>query len=78
MNADVGIAERLERLLILGVGGLLGAAGLHWGLPMALWVIGVLSLITVFQRLIHAARTEPTPAPAAATGEAAADAAETA
>ncbi|MET0424050.1 MAG: phosphatidylinositol phosphate synthase [Actinoplanes sp.] len=59
MNADVGIAERLERLLILGVGGLLGAAGLEWGLPAALWVIGGLSLITVFQRLIHAARTEP-------------------
>ena len=61
MDADVGIAERLERLLLLGVGGLLGAAGLDWGLPAALWVIGVLSLITVFQRLIHAARSE-TPA----------------
>ncbi|MGX6601128.1 phosphatidylinositol phosphate synthase [Micromonosporaceae bacterium Da 78-11] len=58
MNADVGIAERLERLLILGAGGLLGSAGLEWGLPAALWVIGVLSLITVFQRLIHAARSE--------------------
>jgi CDP-diacylglycerol--glycerol-3-phosphate 3-phosphatidyltransferase len=61
MNADVGIAERLERLLILGVGGLLGAAGLDWGLPAALWVIGGLSVITVFQRLIHAARSEPAP-----------------
>ena len=58
MNADVGIAERLERLLLLGVGGLLGAAGLEWGLPAALWVIGGLSLITVFQRLVHAARSE--------------------
>ncbi len=59
LNADVGIAERLERLLIVGVGGLLGAAGLEWGLPAALWVLAVLSLVTVFQRLIHAARTEP-------------------
>jgi CDP-diacylglycerol--glycerol-3-phosphate 3-phosphatidyltransferase len=73
MNADVGIAERLERLLLLGVGGLLGAAGLDWGLPAALWVIGVLSLITVFQRLIHAARSEPAAVagPADPTGPAA-------
>jgi phosphatidylinositol phosphate synthase len=70
MNADVGIAERLERLLLLGVGGLLGAAGLDWGLPAALWVIGGLSLITVFQRLIHAARSEPV-VPADPTGPAA-------
>ncbi|BCY13737.1 phosphatidylinositol phosphate synthase [Actinoplanes sp. L3-i22] len=59
LNADVGLAERLERLLIVGVGGLLGAAGLDWGLPAALWVLAALSLVTVFQRLIHAARTEP-------------------
>jgi CDP-diacylglycerol--glycerol-3-phosphate 3-phosphatidyltransferase len=59
LNADVGIAERLERLLILGVGGLLGSAGLEWGLPGALWVLAVLSVVTVFQRLIHAFRTEP-------------------
>jgi CDP-diacylglycerol---glycerol-3-phosphate 3-phosphatidyltransferase len=63
LNADVGIAERLERLVILGVGGLLGSAGLEWGLPAALWVVGLLSVITVFQRLIHAARTEPAPVP---------------
>jgi CDP-diacylglycerol--glycerol-3-phosphate 3-phosphatidyltransferase len=61
LNADVGIAERFERLAILGVGGLLGSAGLEWGLPAALWVIGALALITAFQRLIHAARTEPSP-----------------
>jgi CDP-diacylglycerol--glycerol-3-phosphate 3-phosphatidyltransferase len=59
LNADVGIAERLERLLIVGAGGLLGAAGLDWGLPAALWVLAALSLVTVLQRLIHAARTEP-------------------
>jgi CDP-diacylglycerol--glycerol-3-phosphate 3-phosphatidyltransferase len=58
LNADVGIAERLERLLMLGVGGLLGAAGLDWGLPAALWVIGALSMVTVFQRLFAAARSD--------------------
>jgi CDP-diacylglycerol--glycerol-3-phosphate 3-phosphatidyltransferase len=61
LDADVGIAERLERLLILGVGGLLGAAGLPWGLPAALWVVGILSTVTVFQRLIHAARSDVAP-----------------
>ncbi|GAA2866926.1 putative phosphatidylinositol synthase PgsA [Actinoplanes cyaneus] len=59
LNADVGIAERLERLLIVGAGGLLGAAGLDWGLPAALWVLAVLSVITAAQRLIHARATEP-------------------
>jgi len=59
LNADVGIAERLERLIIVGIGGLLGSAGLEWGLPAALWFLAVLSIVTVFQRLIHAARTEP-------------------
>jgi CDP-diacylglycerol--glycerol-3-phosphate 3-phosphatidyltransferase len=59
LNADVGLAERLERLVIVGIGGLLGSAGLDWGLPAALWVLAVLSIVTVFQRLIHAARTEP-------------------
>ena len=58
LNADVGIAERLERLLILGVGGLLGSAGLRWGLPAALWVLAALSIITVFQRLIAAERSD--------------------
>jgi CDP-diacylglycerol--glycerol-3-phosphate 3-phosphatidyltransferase len=59
LDADVGLAERFERLVILGIGGLLGSAGLGWGLPAALWVLAALSVVTVFQRLVHAARTEP-------------------
>jgi phosphatidylinositol phosphate synthase len=62
LDADVGIAERLERLIIVGIGGLLGSAGLDWGLPAALWFLAVLSVATVFQRLIHAARSERMPA----------------
>jgi CDP-diacylglycerol--glycerol-3-phosphate 3-phosphatidyltransferase len=61
LDADVGIAERLERLIIVGIGGLLGSAGLEWGLPAALWFLAVLSVVTVFQRLIHAARSEKAP-----------------
>jgi CDP-diacylglycerol---glycerol-3-phosphate 3-phosphatidyltransferase len=63
LDADVGIAERLERLIIVGIGGLLGSAGLDWGLPAALWFLSVLSVVTVFQRLIHASRSETVPAP---------------
>jgi len=63
LDADVGIAERLERLIIVGIGGLLGSAGLDWGLPAALWFLAVLSVVTVFQRLIHASRSERVPAP---------------
>jgi CDP-diacylglycerol--glycerol-3-phosphate 3-phosphatidyltransferase len=62
LDADVGLAERFERLVIVGIGGLLGSAGLDWGLPAALWVLAALSVVTVFQRLIHAARSEKVPA----------------
>jgi CDP-diacylglycerol--glycerol-3-phosphate 3-phosphatidyltransferase len=62
LDADVGIAERLERLIIVGIGGLLASAGLDWGLPAALWFLAVLSVVTIGQRLIHAARTEEVPA----------------
>jgi CDP-diacylglycerol---glycerol-3-phosphate 3-phosphatidyltransferase len=62
LDADVGIAERLERLIIVGIGGLLGSAGLAWGLPAALWFLAVLSVVTVLQRLIHASRSERVPA----------------
>jgi CDP-diacylglycerol---glycerol-3-phosphate 3-phosphatidyltransferase len=70
LDADVGFAERFERLVILGVGGLLGSAGLDWGLPAALWVVAAVSVVTAFQRLIHAARTEPLPPPPADLGPA--------
>jgi CDP-diacylglycerol--glycerol-3-phosphate 3-phosphatidyltransferase len=52
--ADVGIAERTERLVMVGIGGILSGAGLEWGLPAALWVLAVLSIITVWQRLRRA------------------------
>jgi CDP-diacylglycerol--glycerol-3-phosphate 3-phosphatidyltransferase len=58
LNADVGIAERLERLLIVGVGGLISGFGQEWGLPAALWVLAALSMITIVQRLVAAARSD--------------------
>jgi CDP-diacylglycerol--glycerol-3-phosphate 3-phosphatidyltransferase len=53
MTCNVGIAERPERLLSVGVGGLLAIIGLEWALPAALWVLAALSVITVGQRIAH-------------------------
>jgi CDP-diacylglycerol--glycerol-3-phosphate 3-phosphatidyltransferase len=58
LNADVGIAERLERLVLLGVFALIGSAGVDWGLPVGLWVVAGLSVVTVFQRLIAGAKSD--------------------
>jgi CDP-diacylglycerol--glycerol-3-phosphate 3-phosphatidyltransferase len=58
LDADVGIAERLERLIIVGVGGLLWGFGLKWGLAAALWLLAALSVITAGQRLLHARRDD--------------------
>jgi CDP-diacylglycerol--glycerol-3-phosphate 3-phosphatidyltransferase len=56
LNGDVGIAERMERLIIVGVGGLLTGFGVGWGLGAALWLLVVLTAITVAQRVLHVRR----------------------
>ncbi len=50
-TANVGIAERAERLIIAGVAALLGGFGVPYVLPVALWVLGFLGLVTVAQRI---------------------------
>jgi CDP-diacylglycerol--glycerol-3-phosphate 3-phosphatidyltransferase len=61
MTGNVGIAERTERLIIVGVGGLLAGFGLAWALPAALWVLAALSLFTVGQRIAHVYRQAQIP-----------------
>ncbi|MBF9132256.1 CDP-alcohol phosphatidyltransferase family protein [Plantactinospora sp. S1510] len=56
MTCNVGIAERTERLLIVGVGGLLTGLGLDWALTTALWLLAAVSLFTVGQRMTHVYR----------------------
>ena len=58
MTANVGIAERLERLVLVGLGGLLTGFGVGWGLPAALWLLAVLSVVTVWQRIMHVYRQD--------------------
>lgn len=50
-TANVGIAERAERLIIAGIAALLAGFGVPYVLPVALWVLGGLGLITVAQRI---------------------------
>jgi CDP-diacylglycerol--glycerol-3-phosphate 3-phosphatidyltransferase len=72
LDADVGIAERSERLIIVGIGGLIsgiGGAGFGWGLPAALWVLALLSFVTVVQRLLRAAASDRANVAAAAAAE---------
>jgi CDP-diacylglycerol--glycerol-3-phosphate 3-phosphatidyltransferase len=52
-TANVGIAERAERLIIILTAAFFTGLGVPYILPVALWVIGGLGLITVVQRIIH-------------------------
>jgi CDP-diacylglycerol--glycerol-3-phosphate 3-phosphatidyltransferase len=57
LTCNVGIAERPERLLTVGVGGMLtGLFGISWGLTAALWVLVVLTVVTIGQRIAHVRR----------------------
>jgi CDP-diacylglycerol--glycerol-3-phosphate 3-phosphatidyltransferase len=53
MSCNVGLVERAERLILVGVGALMTGFGLAWGLPAALWVLAAGSIFTVFQRMWH-------------------------
>jgi CDP-diacylglycerol---glycerol-3-phosphate 3-phosphatidyltransferase len=50
-TANVGLVERAERLIMLGIGGLLSAFGVTYGLDWALGVLALGSIITVGQRM---------------------------
>jgi CDP-diacylglycerol--glycerol-3-phosphate 3-phosphatidyltransferase len=61
LRADVGIVERAERLIITLVGTGLYGLGVPYALHVALWLLAVLSVITVIQRLVavwHEAQQE--------------------
>jgi phosphatidylglycerophosphate synthase len=50
-TANVGIAERAERLIIVGIAAILTGFGVPYVLPAALWLLGALGLVTVAQRI---------------------------
>ncbi|GGM72163.1 CDP-diacylglycerol--glycerol-3-phosphate 3-phosphatidyltransferase [Longimycelium tulufanense] len=52
LTADGGLVERAERFIIALVGTGLAGLGLSWTLPVALYLLAVLSVVTVVQRLV--------------------------
>ena len=52
VECNVGMAERTERLIILLVGTGLSGFGIENALPISLWILIILSLITVYQRML--------------------------
>lgn len=60
-TANVGIAERAERLILAGIALLLAGFGVPYVLPIAMWILGVLGLITVAQRIIEVRKQLRTP-----------------
>ncbi|HZN72479.1 MAG TPA: CDP-alcohol phosphatidyltransferase family protein [Micromonosporaceae bacterium] len=61
MTCDVGLIERFERLVIIGLGALATGFGLDWGLPVALWLLAALSVFTAGQRIRHVYRQDRQP-----------------
>jgi CDP-diacylglycerol--glycerol-3-phosphate 3-phosphatidyltransferase len=56
LDCKVGIAERTERLLILLVPAFFFGLGVPYLLPVALFVLALLVLVTVWQRFAHVYR----------------------
>lgn len=52
-TANVGIAERAERLMIGMAAVLLAGLGVPYVLPAALWLLGALGVITIIQRMVN-------------------------
>lgn len=71
MTANVGLAERTERLILVGIGGLLFGFDVKYGMESALWLLVLLSVITIWQRMSHVYRQARDLAAAAAPGDAA-------
>lgn len=77
LRADVGIAERTERLLIGLVAAGLTGLGVPYVLAIGLWALAVLSAVTFVQRVLavrKAAAAAPAPVPPAAPAAPAAEA----
>lgn len=58
MTCNVGIAERTERLIIILLAAFLYGLGVPYILPAAMWLLAVLTVITVYQRMAHVYRQD--------------------
>ncbi|WP_432837003.1 phosphatidylinositol phosphate synthase [Dactylosporangium sp. CA-092794] len=50
-TANVGLIERPERLIGIGIGGLLWGFGVPYGLEIVMWLLAALSIVTIGQRI---------------------------
>ena len=57
-ECNVGVAERAERLILVGVGAVLDAVGVPHGFEAVLWLLAALSVLTVWQRVMHVYRQD--------------------
>jgi CDP-diacylglycerol--glycerol-3-phosphate 3-phosphatidyltransferase len=55
-TANVGIAERAERLILAGIGILLTGIGVPYVLAAVLWLVGIAGVTTVVQRMVEVRR----------------------
>jgi CDP-diacylglycerol--glycerol-3-phosphate 3-phosphatidyltransferase len=58
MTANIGVAERAERLIIIGLGGLFAELVWKYSLDVSLWILAVLSVITIGQRIVTVYRQD--------------------
>jgi CDP-diacylglycerol--glycerol-3-phosphate 3-phosphatidyltransferase len=58
LDCDVGLVERPERLVLVGLGAVASGLGVGWALPAALWLLAILSLVTVAQRMLYVRRAD--------------------
>ncbi len=56
VECNVGIAERAERVILLLVATLLTGLGVPYVLPAAVWILVVLTWVTVGQRILYVRR----------------------
>jgi CDP-diacylglycerol--glycerol-3-phosphate 3-phosphatidyltransferase len=63
MTANVGVAERADRLVSTLVAAFLAGLGVPYVLEVVLWALAVLSLVTVLQRMVVVYRQAEHPAP---------------
>jgi len=57
LTCDVGVAERAERIIVVLVStGLAGLLSAPWLQAVGLWVLAVLTLVTVVQRMVEVRR----------------------
>jgi CDP-diacylglycerol--glycerol-3-phosphate 3-phosphatidyltransferase len=52
-NANVGLVERAERLIAILAALFLAGVGVPWVLDIVVWVLAVLGILTVIQRVIY-------------------------